>query len=1661
MFALAAIIGAALWASGTSTGVAQTAGQWFVRPSQDFDTLSNAGNTDPHGIWSDGTTMWVVDDADNKFYAYNLSTKQRDSAKDFTPAVSSGQFVAEGIWSDGKGTMWTALDANAKLVEATNMQTSQRDTDKILQTIQANGNSDPRGIWSDGTTMWVADDQDNRIYAYNLATGTPDSEKTFPTHTLVNAFNSNPTGIWSDGTTLWVADSSDDKIYAYNLARKEYDPGKDINLLSAAGNNAPYGLWSDGSTMWVADQDDDKIYAYYYGERCEEDLGALSRAATTKSGAWGADCFGDSETQPGSYAQWYTFTLAERRSMHIDLTSTETTRIEVGDPDNPQTETVPKFAPVAYLRAGKSTSGAYLAQSESSAASDVYHTLEPGTYTVEATNLNPGETGRFTLKINTRTLTDAPAPTTRIVLHADNYTPQGVWSDGTTVWVADSGQDQIYAYNLSTGQHDSGKSFTTLDAANTDPYGLWSDGTTLYVSDASGGKIYAYNLRSKAYNSGRDFNTLATGNTTPYGLWSDGTTLFVVDLSDKIFAYDLRTKQPDSSGNFDTLTGSGALGLWSDGTTMWVSDFTDDKVYGYSLATKLRNHNLELNVGANPAGIWSDGNTMWVVDSFSRDVRAYGDPFSCHTLTLTAAGTTEGVWGPGPRGSNWPCRSLDSPGAGYARYYDFFLSRKGSVTITLSSDHATPRVFLREGGNNRGGSYHNWIGEWSNGASRIQATLDAGVYTIEAVANERGRGGKFSLNLSGSGITASPPEVVLPAWVGCNSTPNLALTPGRTVNGQWGPGCARSVDGWPFPTRGTGPDSVRSEPRTTIYKRDYTFSLPESGGWKRVTITLTNNDNFAPRLKLREEGQSTDNSRYIALGEESGSKATKIEIDLAPGDYVVEALNDIYPDPLLAPTGRFTIGYRVANSRVDCGRTIDPTGEVEDHWFTACAASVGYGYSRFYTFTVPGGPNDPPKLQKISVSTSSPPSLYPALWLRSGADDRTGAYLAQANGLRHSTTPTGSVPDPDGATIPIGQGRNLMVHGQVVRLPIVTHRLSRRANIATLETVETEVEVDRRDSFRGRVYTSKETTRTEGVYLSPGTYTVEVATGADATGRFRLSLSQEDAPDGASPLSLTALHPLPDFSTAGNRQGPTPPPTKAGGADGASGDSGSQTEPTISVLREYQVSVGSCFTLRLPAAVEGTGDGGPYDYSLYVVNGGNRRVERTADVLGFSFDPETRTLIAAPVVPLGMTFRYVVHDGDNDRSDSDAFISTALTLNIVPATGPSVPCAGGEPVGDGGSPNGPSTPDTAPTVSDTLKFKTHYATVGESFSLVLPAADAGSGNGGPYDYLLWHKGAGKKFNDGAINGLSFNPVTRTLSGSPEAEGTWELSYVVHDGDANRNAAADAFRERTNLKIVVLPDNGGAVGDGGPQGDSNGLPNKEEKTITVVEPDTPANRAPSFAADVETTLELLENSPAGTSVGSAFTASDPDDDTLTYSLTGTDAASFVIDSATGQISTAAGASFDYETKQSYTLSVDASDPDGLFDRVAVTVNVANVSPTAAAGTDFDAKRGEEVKLKGKGTADAQGSQTLTYLWTISDASDDELVTVGKKPEFLTNADQAEATFTVMKKKHMTNKSALNDGAWIEFTLTVKDGDNESHSDTVKLTIQGTTWKVTKQ
>ena len=105
-------------------------------------------------------------------------------------------------------------------------------------------------MWSDGQTLWVADSDDKKLYAYTLSNGQPDEDLEF--NTLEDAGNTFPKGIWSDGEIMWVADSLDKKLYAYDMLTKAHVPAKDFSPKDMDKfDHGVWGIWSDGQTMWV------------------------------------------------------------------------------------------------------------------------------------------------------------------------------------------------------------------------------------------------------------------------------------------------------------------------------------------------------------------------------------------------------------------------------------------------------------------------------------------------------------------------------------------------------------------------------------------------------------------------------------------------------------------------------------------------------------------------------------------------------------------------------------------------------------------------------------------------------------------------------------------------------------------------------------------------------------------------------------------------------------------------------------------------------------------------------------------------------------------------------------------------------------------------------------------------------------------------------------------------------------------------------------------------------------------------------------------------------------------------------------------------------------------------------------------------------------------
>ena len=207
---------------------------------KDFDSLYQAGNHSPEHIWSDGTTMWVLDRS-RTLYAYRMSDGSREAEKEFMVGQRYESFG--GIWSDGE-TMWFPRWFGETIV-AYNIADKRRDPTKDLALVPEN--SRPTDLWSDGDTVWVADHMAKKIFAYRMSDMSRRPEGDF------RLFERSPRAIWSDGETMWVFDGAD--VHPYRMSDKQPDSAKIPDPPSKRSflfPDANTGMWSDGETMWIA-----------------------------------------------------------------------------------------------------------------------------------------------------------------------------------------------------------------------------------------------------------------------------------------------------------------------------------------------------------------------------------------------------------------------------------------------------------------------------------------------------------------------------------------------------------------------------------------------------------------------------------------------------------------------------------------------------------------------------------------------------------------------------------------------------------------------------------------------------------------------------------------------------------------------------------------------------------------------------------------------------------------------------------------------------------------------------------------------------------------------------------------------------------------------------------------------------------------------------------------------------------------------------------------------------------------------------------------------------------------------------------------------------------------------------------------------------------------
>ena len=253
--------------------------EWNV--DRDIEAL-DGGHEKPTGSWSDGVTLWLLDNPDGAggaVYAYHLEGGERAPDREFD--LDETNLAPHGVWSDGT-TIWVS-DSDQDRLFAHDVGTGERTPERDIEL--AGRNAYARGIWSDGETVWVLDGRRDALFAYDLESGEPLGE------CALDPANDDPRGIWSDRVTVWVSNHDPKRLFAYRLpAREELDaaddkalvrvPDEEFTELSKASNSSPRGLWSDGDVMYVADENDGKVYTYNMPDASDArlELLELSRA---------------------------------------------------------------------------------------------------------------------------------------------------------------------------------------------------------------------------------------------------------------------------------------------------------------------------------------------------------------------------------------------------------------------------------------------------------------------------------------------------------------------------------------------------------------------------------------------------------------------------------------------------------------------------------------------------------------------------------------------------------------------------------------------------------------------------------------------------------------------------------------------------------------------------------------------------------------------------------------------------------------------------------------------------------------------------------------------------------------------------------------------------------------------------------------------------------------------------------------------------------------------------------------------------------------------------------------------------------------------------------------------------------------------------------------
>ena len=229
----------------------------IVNPNIAIEPSSRA--TFPNGLWVDDNIVVNTNSGPQDWARYyDRATQQHLGDRSFR--IRTGRLThMRGVWSDGTTLYVLAADRNrynprGKIFAYSLSDGSRR---KPMDISLPRDNAHPAGLTGRGGVLYVGDNRDNRVYAYDIETR---SRRSGNDINGIDTLRKEMTDIWLDGETVWISYWLGEFIRAYDAATGERKPGLDVQL--ARENAGPAGIDSDGFNLWAMDQVNDTIYGY-------------------------------------------------------------------------------------------------------------------------------------------------------------------------------------------------------------------------------------------------------------------------------------------------------------------------------------------------------------------------------------------------------------------------------------------------------------------------------------------------------------------------------------------------------------------------------------------------------------------------------------------------------------------------------------------------------------------------------------------------------------------------------------------------------------------------------------------------------------------------------------------------------------------------------------------------------------------------------------------------------------------------------------------------------------------------------------------------------------------------------------------------------------------------------------------------------------------------------------------------------------------------------------------------------------------------------------------------------------------------------------------------------------------------------------------------------